>query len=397
MPRKVVIDEATGNTTLVQDAVGENPQYREPAKPVLDQAEALNRMKALRGARSGEDTRAPEPPTRSEVGRRDTRGDPPPVERPPTQSAEDREPDTLDEDLISIAPGGSADAPEGPPDDDDPVVFSFDGAPVNRSEAQKGYLRQRDYSAKTAELAEQRRRWEAGIAENAQAREALGQRLQATIAGLAEVKPPDPALKATDPLGYQEQLGAFLLAQQERGQRIEEYQRLRAEHQQEQARLWETRRQEAQELMIQSVPSLRQVRNDPEKLKKVMGRLKETGRQCGYSDQEMAQILDPRIGQVLELATIGLAARRKAAGGRGGNGADRALDPPRNPSNGQFSGSPAITLKGGSRSSGNGQQPTSADREVDATQARLSRTGKLRDAQDAMRALRARREAQTRR
>lgn len=295
-------------------------------------------------------------------------------------------------------PGVSRDPGPGAPADDDPIVWhTEDGRPVTRSEAQRGYTRHETFTQKTQEAAEVRRRAEAEIGQTAAVREQLVNRLQHFVNVMqADVpKRPDEALRQTDVVAYNEQAAAFLLYDNQLNEARAELARHAQEQQIDNNRLWEARRVEAQAKMIDEVPSLRAVRNDPAKLKRAFDRLKQAGRAVGYTDEELGGILDHRVGKALELVAIGLAARRGHKGGvasaRAREGESGVSSPAAASGNGPKL--PTTVLKGPGRAGDGGPGPAGRAANVRVSEAESRFAAGGGGMRDAMEVLRTRREA----
>lgn len=126
-------------------------------------------------------------------------------------------------DVPSIAaPSGMTDA--------DKAVYAKLPTELKAWVAKQESARTADYTRKTQVVSEQKRQFEAGVA-------GVMQRLQALDGQLAkftdnDVPPPDPALRNTDPLAYDDQLAYYMQAQHNKEIAAKERQRLQAEYEQ---------------------------------------------------------------------------------------------------------------------------------------------------------------------
>jgi len=303
------------------------------------------------------------------------------------------DPDTPEDDDIFSAPEDpQPGAPEDnrPPaaDEDDPILWEDDGTPVKKSEAKNGWMRRKDYSAKTAEVAQQRKTFEQGIAEAQKAREDYVRYLNTLQEAQKKDAPamPDAALKISDPLGYQEKLGDYLVAQQAIRERDEEMRRVAQEHFETARKQQADKVAEEQRLMIETVPALKRIANDPAKLGKALAAYKSGARHYGYTDAELANLADHRAIRLLDDALRWRAFQRKQRG-KGGNGVDKSE--PSEPAN--------VTLKQTAGFGGTTPRAMSADKAISTAEAEHKKHGTRETALALMRAKRARRGADVRR
>ena len=174
------------------------------------------------------------------------------------------------------------------------LTVKIDGkvAQVSETEAAAGYQRQADYSRKTADLAEQRRAFEAERQSVSAERAQYQQMLTALQGQLQQMQPqrPDRTLLDSDPIEYTRQQ-AIWQDHQERLQAAQyEQQRVQNLQMQERQGLSEKQIAENRQKMIDAVPTWK----DQTKWQADRPKLLEYGKKLGFSDQELSQASDYR-------------------------------------------------------------------------------------------------------
>jgi hypothetical protein len=165
---------------------------------------------------------------------------------------------------------------------------------VKLSDLQNGYLRQQDYSRKTAEIANARRAFEAEMTEVRGERAAYAEMLGALKAqienGGQQINWEE--LRRVDPVGFLEQKE---LARERQGKLAaikQEEQRLSEARAKEQLQLIDQARAEAQSILMQRIPTWQQ----PEtRQREITDMVKTAVEQYGYRPEELDRIIDPRF------------------------------------------------------------------------------------------------------
>ncbi|NNM74757.1 hypothetical protein [Enterovirga aerilata] len=222
-------------------------------------------------------------------------------ETPSETEADDDEADEADDGDAEDDEGSEdeADDQDGEPKaaelkPDTPVTVKIDGKEVQvpLSEALAGYQRQSDYSRKTAELAEERRAFQAEAqavrterAQYATLLTALSERLQAF-----EVKAPDPSLRQTDPLEYAAQWAAYEQYKEQQDAIRAERQRLALEEQRAQVQAINELVAQERERLLEAVPAWR----DKQVWERDKAAMREYGLKLGFTAEELAQATDSR-------------------------------------------------------------------------------------------------------
>lgn len=196
---------------------------------------------------------------------------------------------------------------EGEASDDDEaqepvyeVRIAGQSVEVPLSELVKGYSRTADYTRKAQGLAKERTEFQAEVQQARVLREQYAQRLQQVEQLLQQSEPQVnwDQLRAEDPIEFAAQWADH----QRRGQAKQQVQA-------EQSQILQRQRQEqeafqAQQLergradLIRDIPAWK----DPKVAKSEREAMKETGRGLGYSDEELASIMDPRAVVLLRMA-----------------------------------------------------------------------------------------------
>jgi hypothetical protein len=219
------------------------------------------------------------------------------------QSAEEEAPE---------AKAGGEEAEEGDDDDGEDADTDEEQEPVYQvriagqevevplSELVKGYSRTADYTRKTQDLAEERKRFIGEAQQTRELRDQYAQRLEQVQALLQQAEPKVnwDQLRAEDPIEF-----AAQWADHQRQQQA--LQQVQAERQQIiQRQAWEAQQRQAQTLneakakLLEIVPEWR----DPKVAKAERASLKEFGRSFGYSEEELAGITDHRAVALLRMA-----------------------------------------------------------------------------------------------
>lgn len=241
---------------------------------------------------------------------------------------------------------------ETAPAKDKPLFTLDDGTPVTLKEAQSGYMRQRDYQFKTQIVADERR----FVTEQAN-------QLQARVDTLASFvermlpPAPDPALFQTDPVAHYQQKAMREAALAEFNDLMAEAGKVKqvssAMSEDDQRKLV-AREQSA---LFEKLPELK----NRENLKRFGMEIEKTAQKFGFSEDELAGVLDHRMILALHYASEGMKAREARAGIQ----KKAAVAPP--------SVKPAPQRAA--------QRPaTGKEAEIKAARARFARTGSIQDA-----------------
>lgn len=214
-----------------------------------------------------------------------------------------------------VSPSEGEDKPltssDGKTDSEDPVVFQLeDGTPVKKSEAQKGYLRQSQFTKITQETAERAKALaarETELNEYRAARDRYQTVLEEIDKELATkvVKLPDPALQYSDPDEYQRQTTNYFLYQEAVRLQKEESDRVKAEKEADEKKTYESYIRTQSELLLEKVPSLKKA-TTVEDRRKVMTVYRKTFETVGFDTKDFDKISDHRTVRLLDLATKGL-------------------------------------------------------------------------------------------
>lgn len=232
--------------------------------------------------------------------------------------------------------------------------------PVPLSELTQGYLRQSDYSRKTAEAAEHRKTAEAELQNARQERQVYSQllgQLESAIKQYGGQEPDWETLLAQDTSEYWRQRAVWdertkkLNAVQQEQNRVQEMSKL------EQVNALRAHLGKAEEWLGQVIPTWK----DPKARKAEQDKLRDYGRKLGYSEQELNAAYDPR-----SLATTWKAMKY-----------DELMANKPKPATNRTGPQP---LKPGQPS----MQPTSKRAAIDKAKQRLSKTGRPADAEAAL-------------
>lgn len=280
----------------------------------------------------------------------------------PLETSEDTEGDGEPE------PQSDADAPteDDEPEDDfvelapENVLFRHEGADVTLEEAQRGFLRQSDYSVKTNELANQRKALAEERDDLIREREHYSQSLDAMQATLQAASPQQvdwDTLRQTDPVAYLQQKEAERERQDQLAKIADEQTRVAALAQQEQ----ETARAEIEKTEVvrlhQALPSWDDEKVAGKEKSEIVSYLGE----MGFTPEETSQVVDHRLVLMLRDAVAGRALRK----GKGPNAKKLAKTRP-------------MMKKAGTSRRG-AKAPNVRKSQADA---RLSKSGSMEDAID---------------
>lgn len=185
------------------------------------------------------------------------------------------------------------------------ITIEVDGetVTVNRDELKASYMRQKDYTRKTQELAEQRKAFEAEYQQIAGERQQYSQLLGALEQQLQQTTGAEPdwdTLRATDPIEYSLQWTEWQRGQQKRQLIAAEQQRMQqlamVEQQKSMAQTLERERQ----ALLAVVPEWK----DAEKAKVEKAMVIEQGKKLGFSEDELSQAIDHRAILALRKAAL---------------------------------------------------------------------------------------------
>lgn len=168
---------------------------------------------------------------------------------------------------------------------------------VKLSDLQNGYLRQQDYSRKTADLSNARRQFETEQSEVRQERRAYSELLTALKRQLEEGQQPInwEELRRTNPVAFLEQRELQRERQAKLGAIREEEQRLQETQQREQQQLLQQAQAEAGQVLLRQIPTWQK----PEVRQQEINDLIKTGVEVyGFRPEELNQVFDPRVVRV---------------------------------------------------------------------------------------------------
>lgn len=232
----------------------------------------------------------------------------PPVQAEPAQAVEETvsEPVETDEAQPQISeesPAEVTEAADPATQDPEPVSASV---PSGMSEADKAVFAKlppalqawvskreaetrADYTRKTQEVAEARKSVDNGLSA---IRDRLGQ-YDAILSKFtqADIAPPDPALRNTDPIAFEDQMAAYVQAKHQKEVATKEQARVRAEYEHiSKAQLQAYHRQQAQ-LLAQIAPEAgaHVLLDAGEKGKAALKSIFEYGKKAGYSEEQVNQ------------------------------------------------------------------------------------------------------------
>lgn len=215
------------------------------------------------------------------------------AEEQPEEDLEATVDDDADEDIEVEAEEPDEAEEEQTTDDTPEEVMLPDGGKVNKEELISGYMRQADYTRKTAELAEQRKKSEQQLQEQnaqiAQVLEALQQRYHAFdprapyMQALQEAQADGDTERATQLQGHIQHLTAEI----ERFEKANQY-----EQEQKQGKEQESlqqRQAHEREALLEKMPELK----DKKKVQEFQQNTNKALKRFGYSDDEIASMKSP--------------------------------------------------------------------------------------------------------
>jgi hypothetical protein len=185
------------------------------------------------------------------------------------------------------------------------ITIEVDGetVTVNRDELKASYMRQKDYTRKTQELAEQRKAFEAEYQQIASERQQYAQLLGALEQQLQQTAGAEPdwdTLRATDPIEYSLQWTEWQRGQQKRQLIAAEQQRMQQLAQVEQQKAMAQTLERERQALLAVVPEWK----DSERAKTEKQMVIEQGKKLGFSDDELAQAFDHRAIVALRKAAL---------------------------------------------------------------------------------------------
>ena len=254
-----------------------------------------------------------------------------------------------------------------PPEDDDfvelapeNVLFKHNGEDVTLGEAEKGFLRQSDYTSKTSELAVERKQMAEDRSEMAREREHYSQSLdamQATLEAASNQQIDWETLRTTDPVAYLQHKEAERERQDQQSKIKDEQTRLASQAQQDNTAARTVYEQEQEVLLNKALPSWD---NDKVAIKEKTEIVTYLGT-MGFTPEETKNVVDHRLVLMLRDAVAGKALRK----GKAPNAKKLAKTRP-------------MMKKAGT--SGRGAKPDNARKSQ--ADARLSKSGSMEDALD---------------
>lgn len=202
---------------------------------------------------------------------------------------------------------------EADEDEDDPeseLTVTLDGKKqrIKLGELVKGHLRTADYTRKTQQLAEERKKFEGELNSARQQREyyaqALGQMQQAieSITPTPAQEPDWNAIARTHGVDKAfEAQTTWNQAMRQRAQIEAERERIAQEAEAEQAQARQTRLAEERELMLEAIPGWK----NPAKAERERKAMIDFAKTVGFRDDDINQVSDHRAVYLLHLAWIG--------------------------------------------------------------------------------------------
>lgn len=214
--------------------------------------------------------------------------------------------DALEDDDTPEGEPAADEAEAEPEAEDDSVTVDLDGEKVSLKELKAGYYRQRDYTQKTTEVAQERKAVEASKAQLAERTSVIETALQNLSGYLQNLIPPEPPLRLaqTDPGQYQYQRALRENAIAELGQLVSIKAPVESHKQavsEAEAREYRTRETEA---LVKAMPMLA----DPVKRAAFDQSVKSTASAFGFSEAEIAATADNRVLRLVHYAKIGMKA-----------------------------------------------------------------------------------------
>ena len=227
----------------------------------------------------------------------------------PTQDAESEAYDETEEDADAVEASDDSDYEddateytdevEAVEDDSDALYdVTIDGkqqrwtlSQLKQSAAGQGYIQQK--MRENAEAYKQLQQREAQIAQQQQQLLQLTQQVQQ--GGLQAPTPPSEELFQSDPIGYMEEKMKYDKAVQEYNAKVGQIRQVAQQRQQQTEAQKQAYLQEQARLLADSIPDI----VHPEKGEKIKRDLIETGVSYGFSEQEMANVVDHRYVRAL--------------------------------------------------------------------------------------------------
>jgi len=223
-----------------------------------------------------------------------------------TDSETDEPEDGQEADQSETADDEPEDGEEGDelPEPDDGVTVTVNGEKLALSALKSGYMRQQDYSRKTAEVAEKRKALEALSNRVTTSVNAIAQLLTASVPPM-----PDQALALTDPQKHYRMKVLHDTAMAKVAEVIEKANEpkaaLEALSNQQRTELLQSENAKLSEAFPQTT--------SPEGRKKFFENTTSAARELGFTDEELAGVTDHRLFKLAHYARIGLAAEAAKA------------------------------------------------------------------------------------
>lgn len=252
---------------------------------------------------------------------------------------------TDDEEEAGPEPEAEADGDETAEADEEPEIVFSDGTKVPKSEVEKGYLRQADYTRKSQELANKRQ----AVDEVASRIEGISNAFIDYLTSLVPEEPPY-ALALTDPGKYTRQKAQYDAAMAQVQKMIEIGQQPKEVRDGLSEVDRAARLQEENRLLMSAIPEVAKDR------KRFFDSVAEVANQIGFSTEELQSVSDHRVFVLAHWARKGMEAEKARAAAK----AKAQKAPPVTPNK-------------------PGQVATKANRNADAMR-RLGRSGSIRDA-----------------
>lgn len=227
----------------------------------------------------------------------------------PTQDAESEAYDETEEDADAVEASDDSDYEDDATEytdeveaveDDSDALFdvTIDGkqqrwtlSQLKQSAAGQGYIQQK--MRENAEAYKQLQQREAQLAQQQQQLLQLTQQVQQS--GLQAPTPPSEELFQSDPIGYMEEKMKYDKAVQEYNAKVGQIRQVAQQRQQQTEAQRQAYLQEQARLLADSIPDI----VHPEKGEKIKRDLIETGVSYGFSEQEMANVVDHRYVRAL--------------------------------------------------------------------------------------------------
>lgn len=198
--------------------------------------------------------------------------------------------------------GQAEDEPEAPAIPayvaDDAKVKLADGTEVTVAELKNGTLRLQDYRQKTAEIAEQRRAFEAKSSEFQQLEQQVSADRDFMVQLMQSLMPqkPDYSMVSVDPIGYAEQNAQYQARKEQLDYLVAMQQHTAQKRQADEAEASKEVRAREWQATLDHMPELK----DPKRLSSFVGEIQKAGAEYGYTPAEIQNVgLDHR--QVLVL------------------------------------------------------------------------------------------------